>query len=285
MNNKIYNISINKLHPFENQPYKVLDNEEMDALVDSIQENGVLSPLLVRALENGEYEVISGHRRLRACEKAELKTAPVIISDMSQDEAAIKLVDSNLHRENILPSEKAKAYKLKYDALKHQGRTLGQVVPKSEENRTASEIGEPLGESYKTVQRYIRLTNLIPELLDLVDKERIALTPAVELSYLSEDEQRSLFTTIESEDRTPSLSQAQRMKKLSQSSELDMDAIYTIMTESKANEAQKVIFKYDELKRYFPAHYTPNDIQNSVIRLIQHDFERKQRERGERDER
>ena len=145
--------------------------------------------------------------------------------------------------------------------------------------------GELLGESYKTVQRYIRLTNLIPDLLDLVDKERIALTPAVELSYLSEEEQRSLFTTIESEDRTPSLSQAQRMKKLSQSGELDMDAIYIIMTKAKANEAQKLIFKYDELKQYFPAHYTPNDIQDSVMKLIQHDFERKQRQRGERDER
>lgn len=275
MNNKIYNISINKLHPFDNQPYKILDNEEMDALVESIHQNGVLSPLLVRALENGEYEVISGHRRLHACEKAELKKVPVIISDMSQDEAAIQLVDSNLHRENILPSEKAKAYKLKFEAMKHQGRTLGQVVPKSEDNRTASEIGEPLGESYKTVQRYIRLTNLIPELLDLVDKERIALTPAVELSYLSEDEQRSLFTTIESEDRTPSLSQAQRMKKLSQSGELDMDAIYTIMTEAKANETQKVVFKYDDIKKFFPAEYTPKEMQEAMLKILRRDYERK----------
>lgn len=275
MNNKIYNISINKLHPFDNQPYKILDNEEMDALVESIHQNGVLSPLLVRALENGEYEIISGHRRLHACEKAELKKVPVIISDMSQDEAAIQLVDSNLHRENILPSEKAKAYKLKFEAMKHQGRTLGQVVPKSEDNRTASEIGEPLGESYKTVQRYIRLTNLIPELLDLVDKERIALTPAVELSYLSEDEQRSLFTTIESEDRTPSLSQAQRMKKLSQSGELDMDAIYTIMTEAKANETQKVVFKYDDIKKFFPAEYTPKEMQEAMLKILRRDYERK----------
>lgn len=275
MNNKIYNISISKLHPFENQPYKVLDNEEMDALVESIQQNGVLSPLLVRALENGEYEVISGHRRLRACEKAELKKVPVIISDMSQDEAAIQLVDSNLHRENILPSEKAKAYKLKFEAMKHQGRTSGQVVPKSEENRTASEIGEPLGESYKTVQRYIRLTNLIPELLDLVDKERIALTPAVELSYLSEEEQQTLMATIEREDRTPSLSQAQRMKKLSQIGELNMDAIFSIMTESKANEAQKVVFKYDDIKKFFPAEYTPKEMQEALLKILQRDYERK----------
>ena len=275
MNNKIYNISINKLHPFDNQPYKILDNEEMDALVESIHQNGVLSPLLVRALEDGEYEVISGHRRLHACEKAELKKVPVIISDMSQDEAAIQLVDSNLHRENILPSEKAKAYKLKFEAMKHQGRTSGQVVPKSEESRTASEIGEPLGESYKTVQRYIRLTNLIPELLDLVDKERIALTPAVELSYLSEEEQQSLMTIIESEDRTPSLSQAQRMKKLSQSGELDMDAIYTIMTEAKANETQKVVFKYDDIKKFFPAEYTPKEMQEAMLKILRRDYERK----------
>lgn len=273
--NKIYNISISKLHPFENQPYKVLDNEEMDALVESIQQNGVLSPLLVRALDNGEYEVISGHRRLRACEKAEFKKVPVIISDMSQDEAAIQLVDSNLHRENILPSEKAKAYKMKFEAMKHQGRTSGQVVPKSEENRTASEIGELSGESYKTVQRYIRLTNLIPELLDLVDKERIALTPAVELSYLSEEEQKSLMTIIESEDRTPSLSQAQRMKKLSQIGELDMEAIYAIMTEVKANEAQKVVFKYDDIKKYFPAEYTPKEMQEAMLKILQRDYERK----------
>lgn len=269
MNNKIYNISISKLHAFENQPYKVLDNEEMDLLVDSIEKNGVLSPLLVRPLDNGEYEVVSGHRRLYACEKAEIKKVPVIISDMSNYEAAIQLVDSNLHRDNILPSEKAKAYKMKLDAVKHQGKTSGQVGPKL----SADEISDI--DSASQVKRYIRLMNLIPELLDLVDDGRIALTPAVELSYLTEEEQRNLMTTIESEDRTPSLSQAQRMKKLSQSSGLDMETIYTIMTETKANEVQKVIFNYDDLKKYFPEDFTPKEMQEAMMRILQRDYERK----------
>ena len=269
MNNKIYNISISKLHAFENQPYKVLDNEEMDLLVESIEKNGVLSPLLVRPLDNGEYEVISGHRRLYACEKAEIKKVPVIISDMSNDEAAIQLVDSNLHRDNIVPSEKAKAYKMKLDAVKHQGKTSGQVGPKL----SADEISDI--DSASQVKRYIRLTNLIPELLDLVDEGKIALTPAVELSYLTEEEQRNLMTTIESEDRTPSLSQAQRMKKLSQSSGLDMETIYTIMTETKANEVQKVIFNYDDLKKYFPEDFTPKEMQEAMMRILQRDYDRK----------
>lgn len=268
MNNKIYTMSIGKLHPFENQPYKVLDNEDMDALVESIKENGVLTPILVRGLENGEYEVISGHRRLRACEKAGITKVPVMIKDMDRDEAAIQLVDSNLHREHILPSEKAFAYKMKYDALKHQGKTSDQVGPK-----LSTEIISDV-DSSSQVKRYIRLTNLIPELLDLVDKERMALTPAVELSYLSEHEQKELLTTIESEDRTPSLSQAQRMKKFSQSGELDMDAIYTIMTEAKANEIQKVVFKYDELKRYFPTDYTPKEMQEAMLEILRRDYER-----------
>ena len=269
MNNKIYNISISKLHAFENQPYKVLDNEEMDLLVESIEKNGVLSPLLVRPLDNGEYEVVSGHRRLYACEKAEIKKVPVIISDMSNDEAAIQLVDSNLHRDNILPSEKAKAYKMKLDAVKHQGKTSGQVGPKL----SADEISDI--DSASQVKRYIRLTNLIPELLNLVDEGRIALTPAVELSYLTAEEQQSLMTTIESEDRTPSLSQAQRMKKLSQSGDLDVDTIYTIMTETKANEVQKVIFNYDDLKKYFPEDFTPKEMQEAMLRILQRDYDRK----------
>lgn len=269
MNNKIYNISISKLHAFENQPYKVLDNEEMDLLVESIEKNGVLSPLLVRPLDNGEYEVVSGHRRLYACEKAEIKKVPVIISDMSNDEAAIQLVDSNLHRDNILPSEKAKAYKMKLEAVKHQGKTSGQVGPKL----SADEISDI--DSASQVKRYIRLTNLIPELLNLVDEGRIALTPAVELSYLTEEEQRNLMTTIESEDRTPSLSQAQRMKKLSQSGDLDMETIYTIMTETKANEVQKVIFNYDDLKKYFPEDFTPKEMQEAMLRILQRDYDRK----------
>lgn len=272
-------MSIGKLHPFENQPYKVLDNEDMDALVESIKENGVLTPILVRGLENGEYEVISGHRRLHACEKAGITKVPVMIKDMDRDEAAIQLVDSNLHREHILPSEKAFAYKMKYDALKHQGKTSDQVGPK-----LSTEIISDV-DSSSQVKRYIRLTNLIPELLDLVDKERMALTPAVELSYLSEHEQKELLTTIESEDRTPSLSQAQRLKVLSQNGKLDNESIFSIMTEIKSNEVQKVTLKYEELKKYFPREYTAREIQKEIMKLVENEYSRKHRLRGERDER
>ena len=219
---KAARIPLEKLHPFEGHPYKVQDNEEMEALTESIRENGILSPLIVRTLENTteEYEVISGHRRLHAAEKAGLATAPALIYALDRNTAAITLVDSNLHREHILPSEKAFAYKLKIDAMSRQGQrtdlTLGQLVPKLDDNRTTAEIGEQVGESYKTIQRYIRLTNLIPQILDCVDSGKIALTPAVELSYLTVQEQRDLLDTMESEDCTPSLSQAQQLKKLSQ---------------------------------------------------------------------
>lgn len=275
MSSKIYEMPIERLHPFENQPYKVLDNEDMNALAESIQENGVLTPLLVRGLGSGEYEIVSGHRRLHACAKLGITKVPVVIKDMSQDEAAIQLVDSNLHREKILPSEKAFAYKLKSEALKHQGKSLGQVVPKPDDKRTASEIGEPYGESYKTVQRYIRLTNLIPELIDMVDNGRMAITPAVELSYLSDTEQKELLSIIDSEDRTPSLSQAQYMKRLSQNGELNIDMILNIMTEEKANESQKICFIYDDLKKYFPRDYTPRKMQEAMLRLVRNDYERK----------
>lgn len=280
MNNKIYTISINKLHPFEKQPYKVLDNEEMDALVESIQENGVLTPLLVRGAENGEYEIISGHRRLHACEKVGLNKVPVIISDMSRDEAAIQLVDSNLHRENILPSEKAFAYKLKYDALSHQG-TSRQVGTKL---RTDEIMAENANDSARQIQRYIRLTHLIPELLEFVDKGKISLTPAVELSYLSEDEQNELQNAIESEDVTPSLSQAQRMKKLSQSGTLDKDAMFSIMTEIKANQRESVKISAERLHKVIPANYSNKQAEEFVIKACEYytRFLQKQREHEER---
>lgn len=280
MNNKIYTISINKLHPFEKQPYKVLDNEEMDALVESIQENGVLTPLLVRGAENGEYEIISGHRRLHACEKVGLNKVPVIISDMSRDEAAIQLVDSNLHRENILPSEKAFAYKLKYDALSHQG-TSRQVGTKL---RTNEIMAENANDSARQIQRYIRLTHLIPELLEFVDKGKISLTPAVELSYLSEDEQNELQNAIESEDVTPSLSQAQRMKKLSQSGTLDKDAMFSIMTEIKANQRESVKISAERLHKVIPANYSNKQAEEFVIKACEYytRFLQKQREHEER---
>ena len=252
------NIPTEKIHSFEGHPYKVLDNEEMALLTESIKEQGILSPIIVRPIEEAEkeYEVISGHRRLHAAVKAGMKTVPALIYDISRDEAAIMLVDSNLHREHILPSEKAFAYKLKYEALKAQGKrndlTSGQVVPKSDDNRTMSVIGENVGESYKTVQRYIRLTNLIPELLDLVDEGKIALTPAVELSYLAEDQQYALLDTIEEEERTPSFSQAVRFKKLSQSNELDTEQIETIMQEDKANQRETIKFPLEQLQQFSP---------------------------------
>ncbi len=252
------NIPTEKIHSFEGHPYKVLDNEEMVLLIESIKEQGILSPIIVRPIEEAEkeYEVISGHRRLHAAVKAGMKTVPALIYAISRDEAAIVLVDSNLHREHILPSEKAFAYKLKYEALKSQGKrndlTSGQPVPKSDDNRTMSAIGENAGESYKTVQRYIRLTNLIPELLDLVDEGKIALTPAVELSYLAEDQQYVLLDTIEEEERTPSFSQAVRFKKLSQSNELGTEQIETIMQEDKANQKEMIKFTIEQLQQFSP---------------------------------
>ncbi len=252
------NIPTEKIHSFEGHPYKVLDNEEMELLTESIKEQGILSPIIVRPIEETEkeYEVISGHRRLHAAVKAGMKTVPALIYAITRDEAAIMLVDSNLHREHILPSEKAFAYKLKHEALKSQGKrndlTSGQPVPKSDDNRTMSVIGENVGESYKTIQRYIRLTNLIPELLELVDEGKIALTPAVELSYLTDEQQYALLGTIEEEECTPSFSQAVRFKKLSQSNELDTEQIETIMQEDKANQRETIKFPLEQLQQFSP---------------------------------
>ena len=245
------NIPIEKIHSFDGHPYKVLDNEEMALLTESIKEHGILSPIIVRPIEKAEkeYEVISGHRRLHAAEKAGMKTVPALIYAISRDEAAIMLVDSNLHREHILPSEKAFAYKLKMDALKHQGKTSSQVGTKL---RTDEIIAEQAGESRNQIQRYIRLTNLIPELLELVDEGKIALTPAVELSYLEEDQQYILLDTIEEEERTPSFSQAVRFKKLSQSNELDTEQIETIMQEDKANQRETIKFPLELLQQFSP---------------------------------
>ena len=259
------NIPLEKIRPFEGHPYKVIDNEEMNALIESIQEQGILSPLIVRPLENteDEYELISGHRRLRAAQKAGAKNVPVFIYAVSRDEAAIMLVDSNLHREHILPSEKAFAYKLKLEALKHQGKTSGQLVQKF----SVELVGDEVGESYKTVQRYIRLTYLIPELLDLVDEGRIALTPAVELSYLTEEQQYSLLGTIEVEDRTPSLSQAVRFKKLSQAGQLTDELIDSIMQEEKANQREMFRIPMERLKKALPD-LKPSQVEDFIIKAI-----------------
>ena len=258
------NIPVSKIHPFEGNPYKVLDNEEMNLLIESIQQQGILTPIVVRPLEKtkDEYELISGHRRMRASVKAGLETVPAFIYAVTRDEAAIMLVDSNLHREHILPSEKAFAYKLKLEAMKHQGITCGQVGHKSRDEISDTDSG-------RQIQRYIRLTYLIPELLDLVDEEKIALTPAVELSYLTDEEQYALLGVIEVEDRTPSLSQAVRFKKLSQAGNLSDDDIETIMQEDKAN--QKPMFKVsmEKLQKIAPK-VKDKDFENFVLKACEH---------------
>ena len=256
-------LPIEKLRPFEGHPFKVADNEEMDQLVESIMAQGVLTPLVVRPLENGEYEVISGHRRLHACKRAGIESIPALITDLDRDAAAIALVDSNLHREHILPSEKAFAYKLKMDALKHQGQTCGQVGQKW----TRDEIAE--GESGRQVQRYIRLTHLIPGILQMVDDSKIALTPAVEISYLTNREQRELLETMECEDCTPSLSQAIQLKQLSQSGNLDIYTVFDILTQRKPNQQDKISFRTDDVRKFFPKSYTTAQMQDVILRLLE----------------
>lgn len=280
-------LPISQLRTFEGHPYKVLDNEEMDSLTESIKEQGILSPLVVRPLENGEYEVISGHRRLHAAEKAGLTEVPALIYHLDRNEAILAVVDSNLHREHILPSEKAFAYKLKMEALSKQGKhTLSQVATKTD---TAAEIGKETGESRDQIFRYIRLTYLISELLEMVDEGRIAFSPAVELSYLSEKEQCVLLDTMQCEDCTPSPSQAQRLKKASQEGELSADYIFAMLSEPKPNQREKISFKVDELRSFFPPNYTSADMQKAIIGLILKQYQeqekqrsRKRSDRGER---
>ena len=271
-------LPINKLHPFENHPFQVKDDDEMEQLVWSVLTQGILTPLVVRPLENDEYEVISGHRRLHACQKAGIETVPALIYALDRDAAAIALVDSNLHREKILPSEKAFAYKMKMDALSRQGQrtdlTSTQVGRKLE---TAEIIGEQSGESKNQVRRYIRLTELIPQILSMVDSEKIALTPAVELSYLTKQEQQDLLETMESEDCTPSLSQAVQLKKLSQSRELNMDKIFDILREPKANQQEKISFRVEDLRKFFPKTYSVARIQERILKLLEADCRKRQR--------
>ena len=261
-------LPVEKLRPFEGHPFQVKDDAEMDQLVFSILTQGLLTPISVRPIENGEYEVISGHRRLHACKKAGIETVPALIYPLDRDAATIAMVDSNLHREKILPSEKAFAYKMKFDAMYHQGRTSGQVGQKW----TRDQISE--GESGRQVQRYIRLTELIPEILTMVDNSKIALTPAVELSYLTKQEQRDLLETMESEDCTPSLSQAMQLKKLSQSGLLTMDSIFNLLREPKANQQDKISFRVDDLRRYFPKSYSAARIQETILKLLS-DYQKK----------
>lgn len=284
------NISINKIHPFEGHPYKVLDNEEMNNLIQSVQMHGIMSPLTLHPLENktDEYEIISGHRRFRAAQKAGLTEVPAFIYAVNRDEAAIMLVDSNLHREHILPSEKAFAYKLKAEALNHQGKrngtTLGQIVPKPDDARSTAIIGEQVGESYKTVQRYIRLTYLIPELLDLMDEGKIAFSVGVELSYLDDNVQYALLEIIERDNCTPSYSQAFHMHKAMREGTLTMEYIEDLMSQEKANQRETIKLSSERISSYVPKKYNAKQTEDFIIKALEHyqRYLKRQREREER---
>ena len=277
MRNVTY-IEVDKLKPFENHPYYVKDDDEMLNLTQSISENGILSPLIVRPIENNEYEVISGHRRLHAGVKAGMDKVPALIYEMDRDAAVIALVDSNLHRDNVLPSERAFAYKMKMEALSHQGKrtdlTLEQVAPKL----STEIIGDSENVSKDTVKRYIRLTNLLPKLLEYVDEGRISFTPAVELSYLNDIEQRDLLQAIELNDCTPSLSQAVRMKKLSQAGELDDGKINEIMSEEKANQKERIKIPLDRVRKYFPKSFSNSQIEDAIVKMCEAQYKRKKQQ-------
>ena len=280
---QVQKIPIEELFPFKEHPFKVLDDEAMQRTVESVAQYGVLAPLIARPRPEGGYEIISGHRRQHAAELAGLDTLPVIVREMTDDAAVILMVDSNLQRENILPSERAFAYKMKLEALKNQGArsdlTSGQFVQKSK--LSIEQVAEGTGEGYKTVQRFIRLTNLIPELLDLVDEKKISFNPAVELSYLDEAQQRDFLQTMDETQNAPSLSQAQRMKKLAQEGKLTYEAAFAIMGEAKKDELDKVVIKNDTLKKYFPRSYTPRQMEDVIIKLLEQ-WQRRQQRQNER---
>ena len=266
-----------KLTPFKKHPYQVREDAAMDELVESVRTYGILSPLLARPKGEG-YELVSGHRRRLAAQKLGLPTVPVLVREMTDDEAVILMVDSNLQRENLLPSEKAFAYKMKLEAMKHQGKaTSRQVVGKLE---SADEVGQMNGESGRTIQRYIRLTNLVPPLLQMVDDGRIAFSPAVELSYLTRDEQAELWDLIEQEDATPSLSQALRMKQLSREAKLTPEVLYAILTEEKPNQKEQIRIKTESLRKYFPRNYSAQQMEWEIIKLLEARYRAK--DRGER---
>ena len=265
------------LYPFPDNPFHVVEDETLSELAESIKEFGIVTPIITRAKEDGNgYEVIAGQRRVRASELAGINTVPAFVLPLDRDRAIITLVDSNLQRENILPSERAFAYKMKSEAMKRQGfrtdLTSSQVVTKL---RTDDKVAQGFGVGRMTVQRFIRLTELIPPILQMVDEGKIALTPAVELSFLKKDEQENLFATMESEEATPSLSQAQRMKQLSQSGRLDMDTIFAIMTEEKGNQKETLKINTSKLKKYFPKNTTPKQMEETIIKLLERELQRK----------
>lgn len=278
---QVQQIPVSELFPFKNHPFKVLDDDSMTRTVESISQFGVLAPLIARPRPEGGYEIISGHRRKHAAELANLDTVPVIVRNMEDDAATILMVDSNLQREHILPSERAFAYKMKLDAIKNQGArsdlTSVQVAPKL----STEKIGEEVGMSKDNVKRYIRLTNLVPELLDMVDEKKIAFNPAVELSYLDESQQRDFLEAMNDTQNAPSLSQAQRLKRLAQEGHFSYDVAFAVMGEEKKDELDKVVIKNDTLRKYFPRSYTPKQMEDTIIKLLDQ-WQRKQQRQNER---
>ena len=272
---RVQNIPLSELHPFKDHPFKVQNNEEMKRMIESIRKVGVITPALARPLPDGGYELIAGHRRLAACQVLGIETMPVIIREMSDDEAVIAMVDANLQRETILPSEKAFAYKMKLEAIKHQGVASAQVGQKL---LSVEIVADDAGESRNQIKRYIRLTYLIPELLSMVDENKIAFNPAVEISYLEQSEQRVLLDAMELNDCTPSHAQSIRLKKLSQDSVLDDQMIYAVMSEEKPNQQEQIKFKREDLKKYFPAGYTDEQIRRDIIKGLE--LLKRQRERS-----
>lgn len=272
---RVQNIPLSELHPFKDHPFKVQNNEEMERMIESIRKVGAITPALARPLPDGGYELISGHRRLAACQVLGIETMPVIVREMSDDEAVIAMVDANLQRETIRPSEKAFAYKMKLEAIKHQGKASVQLAEKL---LSVEKVADDAGESKDQVRRYIRLTYLIPELLSMVDENKIAFNPAVEISYLDKSEQRVLLDAMELNDCTPSHAQSIRLKKLSQDGVLDDQMIYAVMSEEKPNQQEQIKFKREDLKKYFPAGYTDEQMRRDIIRGLE--LLKRQRERN-----
>ena len=282
---QVQQIPIGELFPFKNHPFKVLDDESMQRTVESVEQYGVLSPLIARPRPEGGYEIISGHRRQHAAQLAGLETLPVIVRNMDDDAAVLLMVDSNLQRENILPSERAFAYKMKLEALKNQGArsdlTCGQIGHKLNGAKARDIVADESGDNARNVQRFIRLTNLVPELLDMVDEKKIAFNPAVELSYLDECQQRDFLEAMNDTQNAPSLSQAQRLKKLAQEGHFSYDVAFAVMGEEKKDELDKVVIKNDTLRKYFPRSYTPKQMEDTIIKLLEQ-WQRKQQRQNER---
>ncbi len=274
---QIVEMKLSELHPFKNHPFKVLDDELMQQTIDSISQVGVLSPTVVRPDPDGGYEIISGHRRLHACEAAGLETMPVIVKDLTDDEAVIFMVDSNLQRENILPSERALAYKMKMEALKHQGKRQKETLdPPGPKSWSVEKLSADGGDSPTQVKRYIRMAELVPELLLKVDNKEMAVRPAVEIAYLTQEEQQGFLDAMDYSQNTPSLSQAQRIRKLSQNGACTVEAMREIMSEEKKSELDKISFDTDEIKKYFPRSFTPRQMYNTIIKLLDNWMKKRQ---------